>query len=104
MVGAASGAACAAPAGRRPMFRVATGAVVAGLVMGLAVLWIRDRAADNLFDMLTAPIIGGLIGVLISIIHGLEINRQLPRYLIATWLLCAVLVGNLLTMIWVYQN
>jgi hypothetical protein len=104
MVGAASGGACAAPAGRHPVFRVAAGVLVAGLVMGLFVLLIRDRAADNLFDALTAPIIGGLIGVLITIVHGLELDRRLPRYLIATWLLCAVLVGNLLTMIWVYQR
>ena len=61
-----------------------------------AYLWIvHGTVFANRFDAVCAPVVGVLIGVLIQILQVVEADRRLPRYTIATWLLCAVLVGNL---------
>ena len=52
----------------------------------------RSALADP-FDLMCAPIVGVLIAVLIEILQYVEADRRLPRYTIATWLLCAVLAA-----------
>jgi len=96
-VGAFSGALCAAVGRQRVIARLTTGAVVGGLVMAGFLLFSLDTTRYGGFDAVCAPVIGALIGLLITIVQRLELESYLPRHTIATWLLCAVLAGNLLT-------
>ena len=79
----------------RPILRVLIAGSGAALVMG-AYLWIVcGTVFAASFDAICAPIVGVLVAVLIEIVQYVEADRRLPRYTIATWLLCAVLAGNL---------
>ena len=94
-VGAAAGTGAHLVGRHRPVLSVCAAGAAAGLAM-LAYLWISHQSVlAEQFDAICAPIVGALIGVLIVILQYLEADRRLPRYTIATWLLCAVLVGNL---------
>ncbi len=64
------------------------------LAMGIYFCHLHGVTAENLFDVICAPLVGALIGVLIQILQWLEADRRLPRYTIASWLLCALMVGN----------
>ena len=51
---------------------------------------------DYVFDLATAPMIGALVAVLVQLLLWLEGQSSTPRYVTASWLLLAVIVGNLL--------
>jgi hypothetical protein len=94
-VGTAAGAGANLVDYRRPFLRVFIAGLGAALVMG-GYLWIvHGTVLASRFDAICAPIVGALIGVLIEVLQYVEADRRLPRYTIATWLLCAVLAGNL---------
>ncbi|MCA9119458.1 MAG: hypothetical protein H6822_05535 [Planctomycetaceae bacterium] len=93
--GVLSGAICGAVAPGKVFRRVLLGAVAGGggmLVCSIAM----PRDLEWLFDLLCAPLVGGLVGVLIELVLWLERQRYSPRYITASWLLLAVIIGNLL--------
>ena len=73
-----------------------TGCLVAGATMLVFSTTLTAGTAEILFDLACAPVIGALVGLLIEIILWLERNRYAQRYITASWLLCAVIIGNLL--------
>lgn len=95
-VGILAGAACGAVAPRRLLQRVCFGAIAGGggMLIGSMAMAVHDL--EWVFDLICAPIIGGLVGVLIEWIMWLERQSYTPRYVTASWLLCAVIGGNLL--------
>jgi hypothetical protein len=94
-VGTAAGAGANLVGRNRPFLRVFFAGLGAALVMGAYLGIVHGTVFANRFDAVCAPIVGALIGVLIEILQFVEADRRLPRYTIATWLLCAVLAGNL---------
>ena len=100
-VGMAVGACCGLIGQGRLFKRMFTGFVVAGMTM---LMWsatllsatLRAGSLELLFDLATAPVVGALVGLLIEIILWLEGKSYAPRYITASWLLCAVIIGNLL--------
>ena len=74
-------------------------AAVAGLLMGLFVFYARDniRSADLQFDAYGAPFIGVAVALFVQLLMWLERQKYMPRYITATWLLAAVIVGNLIS-------
>ncbi|MCA9141884.1 MAG: hypothetical protein H6821_11460 [Planctomycetaceae bacterium] len=95
-VGMLAGAACGAiPPGQLPR-RVFFGAVAGGAGMLVCSMAMTVYDLEWVFDLICAPIVGGLVAVLIELILWLERQRYSPRYVTASWLLCAVILGNLL--------
>lgn len=95
-VGIMAGAACGAVAPRQLWRRVFFGAVAGGTSMVVCSIAMPVHDLEWMFDLICAPIIGGLIAVLIELILWLERQSYAPRYITASWLLCAVIAGNLL--------
>jgi hypothetical protein len=73
-----------------------TGCLIAGVTMLLFSTARAGGTVEILFDLACAPFVGALVGLLIEIILWLERKRYAPRYITASWLLCAVIVGNLM--------
>ena len=48
------------------------------------------------FDLLAAPLVSALVGLLVELIVWVEQRSEIPRYVTASWLLCAVIIGNLM--------
>ena len=94
-VGAASGSFSGAISSSRVKRRIVVAGVAAGVAMLLFAPALRTRQ-DYVFDLITAPVIGGLVAVLVQLISWLEAQSYSPRYVTAAWLLLAVIVGNLL--------
>ncbi len=94
-VGAAAGAGANLVARSRPWLRFFFAGLGATLVMGAYLIMAYDSLYGSRFDAFCAPIVGVLVGVLIQIVQFVEADRRLPRYSLATWLICAVLIGNL---------
>lgn len=101
-VGTAAGAGSNLVGRHRFFLRVLLAGLGGALAMGIYLCLIQGTTAENLFDAICAPVVGVLIGVLIQILQWLEADRRLPRYTIATWLLCAVMVGNLAVELFVH--
>lgn len=95
-VGIVIGAACGSVAPKQLWRRVFLGAVAGGVAMAVCSMAMPIHDLEWVFDLVCAPIIGGLVAVLIELILWLERQRYSPRYITACWLLCAVIVGNLL--------
>jgi hypothetical protein len=96
MVGIMAGAACGAVAPRQLWRRIFFGAVAGGVGMAACSMAMPVHDLEWAFDLICAPIVGGLVALLIELILWLERERYSPRYITASWLLCAVIVGNLL--------
>jgi hypothetical protein len=103
-VGAAAGAGSHLLRGRRPAWQLLCAGLGSALAMAIYLVTVDGTLLTNLFDAVTAPIVGSLIAVLILIMQYLEADRRLPRFTIATWLLCAVLAGNLAVAVFVRQH
>lgn len=95
-VGITTGACCGLLPHGRWVWRILTGASVAGATMLLFLFTFPVRNIETYFDVACAPIVGALVGLLIEIILWLESHNKIPRYITASWLLCAVILGNLI--------
>lgn len=95
-VGLLAGAACGAVAPGHLLRRVTRGAIAGGGAMLACSTVMPVHDLEWMFDLICAPIIGGLVGVLVELILWLERQSYSPRYVTASWLLCAVVAGNLL--------
>ncbi len=95
-VGIFAGASCGAIAPQRLRRRMLVGAIASGVAMAVCSLVMTDHDLEWIFDLLCAPIIGALVAVLIELILWLERKSYSPRYITASWLLGAVIVGNML--------
>lgn len=95
-VGILAGAVCGAVAPRQLLRRIFFGAIAGGAAMLACSMAMTVHDLEWVFDLICAPIVGGLVAVLIELIFWLERQRYSPRYVTASWLLCAVIVGNLL--------
>ncbi len=95
-VGIFAGAACGSIAPQRVGRRILVGAIAGGAAMLLCSLAMPIHDLEWMFDLLCAPIIGALVAVLIELILWLERQSYSPRYITASWLLAAVIVGNML--------
>lgn len=94
-VGATSGAAAAAVPAGRLVARMAASCLSGSAAMLIYYACFSERVGLE-FDLLAATIVGSLIGLLVEIIMWLERRSQIPRYVTASWLLCAVIIGNLM--------
>jgi uncharacterized membrane protein YciS (DUF1049 family) len=103
-VGAMAGAGGNLFRDRRPVWSLLCAGVGSALAMATYLLIADGTLRVNLFDAICAPIIGFLIGVLILIMDYLEATRRLPRFSVASWLLCAVLAGNLAVSVFIRQG
>jgi hypothetical protein len=104
-VGIMTGACCSLITDSRLLLRMFTGCLVAGITMlvcsaTLLPATLRAGSIELLFDLASAPVVGALVGLLIEIILWLERKSYAPRYITASWLLCAVIMGNLLVPSW----
>lgn len=95
-VGMMAGAACGAIAPRQLVRRVMIGAAAGGGAMLVCSTAMPVRDLEWWFDLICAPMVGALVAVLIELIFWLERQSYAPRYITASWLLCAVIVGNML--------
>lgn len=93
-VGAAAGAAAAAVS-TGLLRRMALSCLSGTAPMLIYFAFFSQRGGEE-FDLLAAPVVGALIGLLVEIIMWLERQSQIPRYVTASWLLCAVIIGNLM--------
>ena len=79
--------------------RIALNLFVCGLVAFLVMLGFSlvttFRSADLTIDVNMSPFIGFAIGVFLFMLRWVESNHDMPRYVTATWLLAAVILGNL---------
>ena len=76
--------------------RAAWCAIAGGSVMLAFVATSITHDVEALFDLVCAPVVGALVAVLIELILWIEEHHRLPRYITASWLLCAVIAGNLM--------
>lgn len=96
-VGTITGGCCGLIAQGRLLRRMLTGCIVACATMLMfSTTLLTAGTVEVLFDLACAPVIGALVGLLIEIIMWLEHKRYGPRYITASWLLCAVIIGNLM--------
>jgi hypothetical protein len=95
-VGTTAGSCCGLITPSRLLRRMVTGCFVAGATMLAFSAARTSGTVEIFFDLACAPAIGALVGLLIELILWLERKRCAPRYLTASWLLCAVIIGNLL--------
>ena len=95
-VGMSSGACCGCIAQGKLLRRMLVGSLSAAGTMLVFSAGLSSSAPEVLFDFACAPIVGALVGLLIEIILWLESEDFAPRYITASWLLCAVVIGNLL--------
>jgi len=99
-VGAMAGvAAVAIPATTNPAGRLVVRMFAASLGGSAAMLiyfTLFSQRNGLEFDLLAAPFVSGSVGALIEMIVWVEQRSEIPRYVTASWLLCAVIVGNLL--------
>ncbi|MBP90305.1 MAG: hypothetical protein CMJ64_26970 [Planctomycetaceae bacterium] len=96
---ASAGAASGSFSGAIPASRVRLQIVAASLASGVVMLLFApalNTRPDFVFDLVAAPIIGVLVAILVQLISWLERKSYTPRYVTASWLLLAVIVGNLL--------
>ena len=96
LVGMLAGAACGTVGPRQVGRRIVAGAVAGGTGMLVCSVLLPVHDLEWVFDLVCAPLVGGLVAVLVELILWLERERYSPRYITASWLLCAVIAGNLL--------
>ena len=72
-------------------------AVGAGLVMMIYYIASGgDKGSTDLtFDLNASPLIGFAIAAFVYVVMWLESKQKMPRYVTATWLMVAVILGNL---------
>ena len=101
-VGAVSGAIASTMFLDKWWIRGLASAVGAGLVMILYyVLSDGNRGSTDLtFDLNTTPIIGFAVAGFVTAVMWLESKKSMPRYITATWLMVAVILGNVFSRPW----
>ncbi len=95
-VGAVSGAIASTLFLDRWWIRGLACAVGAGLVM-VVYYFLSDGnrgSSDLTFDLNLAPIIGFAVAGFVMVLMWLETKQKMPRYITATWLMIAVILGN----------
>jgi len=61
----------------------------------LTFAWLASiKTSDMQFDVLAAPVIGIAIAFFLRMLMWLESKHAMPRYITATWLMVAVILGN----------
>ena len=96
VVGLLVGAFCGAIPYGKPIWRIVIGAIVGGSTMaGFGAF--HTMHPEFTFDLICAPIVGALIGLLIELVEWVESHMKWPRYVTAVWVLSAVIVGNWLS-------
>ncbi len=95
-VGTTAGSCCGLIPQNRLVWRMLTGCFVAGATMLVFSAALTAGTVEILFDLACAPLVGALVGLLIEVILWLERQSYAPRYITASWLLCAVIIGNLM--------
>ncbi|MEM7783942.1 MAG: hypothetical protein AAF939_04090 [Planctomycetota bacterium] len=77
-----------------------TNAILCGIASGMIMAgyaWISQRfttSADTRIDVMLAPMIGIAVSAFVRVILWMESKQEMPRYITATWLLVAVILGN----------
>ena len=95
-VGAVSGALGATLFLDRWWLRGLVSAVGGGAVMAIFFA-LADKSggtAELTFDLNLAPLVGFAVAIFIMILVWLESQRKMPRYITATWLMLAVILGS----------
>ncbi|MEZ6111609.1 MAG: hypothetical protein R3C99_11390 [Pirellulaceae bacterium] len=101
-VGMLTGGAVGAVRSDQPYARIAVGAVIALATMGLIPLTVsRSFSATPMFDVLCAPVVGGLVGLLVTLVEQSERRYRIRRHMTTCWILSAVLIGNLMVQVFV---
>jgi hypothetical protein len=99
-VGAMAGVAAAViPAALSPVRRLVVrmiAACFAGSAAMLIYFTLFSQRNGLEFDVLVAPFVSALVGLLVEMIVWVEQRSEIPRYVTASWLLCAVIIGNLM--------
>ena len=94
-VGAMAGVVAAAiPAGRL-VARMIAACLGGSAAMFIYFAFFSQRIGLE-FDLVAAAIVSALVGLLVEIIMWVECRSQIPRYVTASWLLCSVIIGNLM--------
>ena len=96
-VGAVTGAVGAVFYTKQIVLNALACAVSAGLVMFAFWIVTQRQTSDMYFDLYTAPVIGVAIAFFLRMVVWLESKRKMPRYITATWLLVAVIIGSWLS-------
>ena len=84
------------PAGNK---RVRLRRAIIGYVAAAAVMVVFAQFGslrDGRFDLFCAPIVGAFVGLQIELVLWVERGSSIARYMTASWLLLAVIAGNLL--------
>ncbi len=93
-VGAVTGACCGVISPKRVFRRMLAGCVAAAAVM--AVFAQFGSLRDGSFDLFCAPVVGAFVGLQIELVLWVERGSSIARYMTASWLLLAVIAGNLI--------
>jgi hypothetical protein len=95
VTGAVAGAAIGSTAGGPWLRTVLAGSVATTAAFAVCVAPFRsDLAVEVWLDLLAAPVIGALFGLLVEIFCWLERRSTLPRHVTAIVLMAAVCAGN----------
>ena len=94
-VGAMAGVAAAAIPARQLVARMIAACLGGSAAMFIYFAFYSQRIGLQ-FDLVAATIVSALVGLLVEIIMWIECRSQIPRYVTASWLLCAVIIGNLM--------
>ncbi|MDP6553148.1 MAG: hypothetical protein QGG71_00685 [Pirellulaceae bacterium] len=92
-VGGVAGVAAAAIPARQLVARMIASCLSGSTAMLIYFTFSSQRIGLE-FDLLAAAIVSALVGLLVEIIMWVERRSQIPRYVTASWLLCAVIIGN----------
>jgi len=93
-VGIMTGACCGVLAAKQLHRRMTVGATIGFFTMIAFVALSGWKSIEAVFDLVCAPFIGALVGVMIELILTFERRLKIPRYVTVSWLLGAVVVGN----------
>ena len=80
---------------RLPLNFFVCGLVAFAVIFGFSMIT-SLRSADLTIDLNMSPFIGFAVAGFLCMLRWVEANHDMPRYITATWLLAAVIIGNLL--------
>lgn len=95
LIGATTGALACSVFVKHALLNAIVPAVAAFALIWLYVILMRNRTnVDLQLDFYAAPFIGVAVALFIRILTWLETKQAMPRYVTATWLMVAVILGN----------
>ena len=94
IVGALTGAIASTVFTNRPTVNAVINSLAALICFGIYWLVTRNSSVDFAIDLFVAPVIGVAVTIFVRMLMWLESQKNMPRYVTATWLLIVVILAN----------